>query len=217
MKGKKKKVWVITSSLTVIAAVLLIWFYVTQTVWVESEPYQRESKDQANTLVVVYSRTGNTIIAAKEAARHFDADLLIIEAPLYTRDLKGLKRASDDAGEQVISTPIEHTPVNLEEYDLIILCSPTWWFRPAVPLWSFVENHDFKRKHVFLIMTGNSRYKEHLIRDFKNHVEKKNGIYLDMLFIKRGRIYWQKTPDQVNKEVREAINERKEMWRTAGR
>ena len=217
MNGKKKKVWVVFTSAAVITAALLIWFYYTQTVWVESEPYQRESKEPANTLVVVYSRTGNTMGAAKEAAKYFDANLLIIDAPAYTKDLKGLKRASDDAKEQVISTSIKHVPVDLEEYDLIILCSPIWWFRPAVPLWSFIENHDFKGKHVFLVVTGNSRYKDHMFRDFRKHVETKGGVYLDMLFIKRGRIYWQKTPDQVNKEMRKALNERKDMWSKTGR
>ncbi len=62
------------------------------------------------------------------------------------------------------------------------------------------------------MMTGNSRYKEELTEKFAALVAKRNGNYLDMLFIRRGRIYWQKTPDEVNQEVREALDNRRTQW-----
>ena len=95
---------------------------------------------------------------------------------------------------------------------MIFLCSPIWWFRPAVPLWSFVENHDLAGKSVFLLLTGNSRLKEELINKFSILVEEKNGKFLGKLFIRRGRIYWQKTPDEVNEEVREALGTILRLW-----
>ena len=211
MRGGKKKL-LIAVGLIVAAAAGLFFFYKTQTTWVESPPYRRVSTSPARTLVVVYSRTGNTLSAAKAAARFFDADLLQIAAPQYARTLKGQMLASQDADNEVTTTPIQHDPVNLFRYDLIFLCSPTWWFRPAPPLWSFVENHDFAGKPVFLLMTGNSRLKEKLIGKFAKLVEEKNGRFLDTLFIRRGRIYWQKTPDEVNEEVREALDSRRGMW-----
>ncbi len=197
----------------VVVATLLFWFYKTQTAWVDSEPYQKPSNDPANTLVVVYSRTGNTLGVAKEVASYFDAELIKIEAPQYSRDLKGQQLASKHADEEVTTTPIKHDPVDLSQYDLIFLCSPTWWFRPAPPLWSFVENHDFRDKRVFLVMTGNSRMKDERTGKFGVLVEEKNGNFLGMLFIRRGRVFWQKTPDQVNKEILEALRDREEMWR----
>ena len=209
---KKKKIMIIIGSIVVIIVAVLFYFYRTQTVWVESEPYQRVSKEPAKTLVVVYSRTGNTMSAAKEIARYFDADLLTIKAPQYSRDLKGQQLAAKDADEEITSTPIEHDSVNINDYDLIFLCSPTWWFRPAVPLFSFVENHDFAGKPVFLIMTGNSRKTDEKTGKFEALVENRNGNLLDVLFIRRGRIYWQKTPEQVNEEVLEALKKRKKMW-----
>ena len=207
----------IFSSIVIIIVVALFYFYRTQTVWVESESYQRVSNEPAKTLVVVYSRTGNTLGAAKEVAKYFDADLVQIEAPLYSRDLKGQQLAAKDADEELTTTPIEHEPVNLNSYDLIFLCSPTWWYRPAVPLFSFVENHDFAGKSVFLIMTGNSRKTDEKTGKFETLVKQKNGNLLDVLFVRRGRIYWQKTPEQVNSEVLEALKERKNMWADLGR
>jgi len=82
---------------------------------------------------------------------------------------------------------------------------PTWWNRPAIPLFSFVENHDFANKSVFLIMTGNRKKTDEKTGKFEALVDEKNGNLLDVLFIQRGRIYWQKTPEQVNNEVINAL------------
>jgi hypothetical protein len=65
---------------------------------------------------------------------------------------------------------------------------------------------------VFLVMTGNSRLKEEVIGKFATLVEKKNGKYLGNFFIRRGRIYWQKTPEEVNEEVRDALEARQKFW-----
>jgi flavodoxin len=212
MRGGKKNLLITVGLIVGAAAAGLLFFYKTQTSWVESPLYQRVSKSPARSLVVVYSRTGNTLSAAKEGARFFDADLLQIAAPQYARTIKGQLLASQHADQEVTTTPIQHDPVDLSSYDLIFLCSPTWWFRPAPPLWSFVETHDFAGKPVFLLMTGNSRLKEELIGKFGTLVEEKNGKFLGALFIRRGRIYWQKTPDEVNEEVRDALDARQRMW-----
>ncbi|MCP4277871.1 MAG: hypothetical protein GY779_16115 [Gammaproteobacteria bacterium] len=209
---KWKKILLALSVVVVVAGSLLFLFYKTQTTWVESEPYQRSSNAPASTLVVVYSRTGNTLGVAKEIANYFDADLIKIEAPQYSRDLKGQQLASKHADEEVTTTPIKYDPIDLGQYQLIFLCSPTWWFRPAPPLWSFVENHDFSNKKVFLIMTGNSRMKDERTGKFGVLVEEKNGNFLGMLFIRRGRVFWQKTPKQVNKGVLVELKEREAMW-----
>ena len=202
----------IISAIIIVVLAILLYFYKTQTSWIESPRYERISKIPAKTLVVVYSRTGNTLSGAKEVARFFDADLLRIKAPQYARTLKGQALASKHADEEITTTPINHKPVNISKYDLVILCSPTWWFRPAPPLWSFVEKHNFVEKPVFLLMTGNSRRKKEFTDKFAKLVEKKNGKFLDSIFIQRGRIYWQKTQDELNKEIRDALNERQNIW-----
>jgi hypothetical protein len=79
-------------------------------------------------------------------------------------------------------------------------------------MWSFVENHDFAGNPVFLILTGNSRLKEKHISKFRTLVEEKNGKFIDTLFIRRGRIYWQKTPAEVNEEARDALEARRGLW-----
>ena len=207
-----KKMFLFIGICAAIIAIALIYFYRTQTVWIESAPYQRKSEKPTKTLVVVYSRTGNTMSTAKEVAKYFDADLLTIDAPQYSRDLKGGQLAAKHADKEVTTTPIQHDPVDLKKYDLIFLCSPTWWYRPAIPLFSFVENHEFSNKSVFLIMTGNSRKTDEKTGKFEALVKEKNGNLLDVLFVRRGRIYWQKTPEEVNSEVMNALNNREVIW-----
>ena len=62
------------------------------------------------------------------------------------------------------------------------------------------------------MMTGNSRYKKQLIDKFTALLGKQNGKFLDMLFVRRGRIFWQKTPDEVNQEIQQALEDRKSLW-----
>jgi len=211
-KSQKSWIFIIGFIVLTLSSAALFYFYQTQTSWVESSPYIRDGAEPARTLVVVYSRTGNTFGAAKQVARYFNADMLQIKAPQYAKTIKGQIRASNDADEEVTTTPIQHEAVDLSRYDLIVLCSPTWWFRPAPPLWSFVENHNFSGKPVFLMMTGNSRYKEQLTDKFAALVTRQNGDFLDMLFVRRGRIFWQKTPDEVNQEIQQALEDRKSLW-----
>ncbi|MCP4412665.1 MAG: hypothetical protein GY808_08895 [Gammaproteobacteria bacterium] len=206
------KSWLIVASVILCCALLFYWFYRTQTVWVDSAPYRRSVEKPAKTLVVVYSRTGNTLGVAKVVASYFDADLLTIDAPLYTRDYKGQRLAERHADDEVTMTPITHDSVDVSQYDLVFLCSPTWWYRPAVPLWSFVENHDFAGKEIFLMMTGNSRMKEGYIAKFATLVEKQNGKFLGMHFLQRGRVYWQKEPSALEEETLAELRERNKIW-----
>jgi flavodoxin len=205
-KSRKSRIFILGLILLSLSSIALFYYYKIQTSWVESPPYLRDEAEPARTLVVVYSRTGNTFGAAREIARHFNAEMLQVKAPQYANTIKGQLRASEDADNEVTTTPIQHDAVDLSRYDLIILCSPTWWFRPAPPLWAFVENHDFSGKPVFLVMTGNSRYKERLTDKFAAGVRSKNGNFLGMLFIRRGRIFW-------HRQVREALEDRYSLWR----
>lgn len=62
-------------------------------------------------------------------------------------------------------------------------------------------------------MTGNSRKTDEKTGKFETLLKSKNGNLLDVLFVQRGRIYWQKTPEELNKEVIEALKTRKSMFK----
>ena len=86
MRRRTRVLSVVAAVAVLVGAAALLHLYWTQTAWVGSPPYGRVSDQPARVLVVVYSRTGNTLAAAKVVAEYFDADLVEIEAPLPPRD-----------------------------------------------------------------------------------------------------------------------------------
>ncbi len=179
--------------------------------WVESEPYKRLSTSPAGTAVVVYSRSGNTLVAAKEFARLQDADLFIIKAPEYPQTFSGQMKASGDASDKKMNTEIIHPPIDISPYDPVVLCSPVWWYRPAVPMWAFINNHEFSQQSVFLLMTGNSGYETSYIEEFAELVRARNGRFTGFRFIERGRAFWQLSSSELRDEVRILVDSHPEF------
>ncbi len=173
--------------------------------WVASPPYRRDGSGNAKTLVVVYSRSGNTLVAAKEAAGLLDADLATIETPDYPRSLAGQIRAVGDARNLEVTAEIHHPEFEASRYESIVLCSPVWLFRPAVPLWAFTGSVDFANRDAYLLMTGNSGYRSPMIEEFGRLVESRNGRLTGHHFVRRGRVYWQLTKEEVRDEVRRSV------------
>ena len=170
--------------------------------WIESEPYKRRSENAASTAVVVYSRSGNTLLAAKELARLHDADLFILKAPAYPQTFSGQMRASKDASSESRETEVIQPTIDFGNYRRVILGSPTWWYRPAVPMWTFAANQDFSQCEVFLLMTGNSRYQTSKIEEFGELVQASNGRFTGYHFIERGRVFWQISTEEIRRLVR---------------
>lgn len=96
---------------------------------------------------------------AREIARKFNADIVRIKAEKYTLDYRGWRNANNDADDKVTTTDIKPVIINMSEYRLVFLGSPILWYRPAPPLWMFVEKNDFKDKNVILFNIFNSRFK----------------------------------------------------------
>lgn len=175
--------------------------------WTESPFYLRLSTTPARVAVVVYSRSGNTLLAAKEAAAMLDADLVRVRSSRYPRSLCGQFQASSDADDGAQSCPIEHAPFDPLAYEHIVLCSPVWWYRPAVPLWAFVGDTAFGGREVSLLMTGNSRYEPDAIDEFAASVAASGGRFVGTSFVARGRVLWQKSADELAAEVRVAVDD----------
>jgi hypothetical protein len=87
-------------------------------------------------------------------------------------------------------------PIDLAPARRVFLVSPTWLFRPAPPLWAYVEQVDLAGKDVVLVMIGNSRYKQDEIDAFARRVEAHGGRLIRHLFLRRGRIFWQKSREE---------------------
>jgi hypothetical protein len=58
------------------------------------------------------------------------------------------------------------------------------------------------RKQVVLVTTGNSRFEPAEIDAFAKRVEAHGGRLTRHVFLRRGRIFWQKSRDELLNEVR---------------
>ena len=55
--------------------------------------------------------------------------------------------------EKNVKRPIKPLGINLDQYDVVILGTPTWWHRPAQPLKTWMETVDLTKKFVLTMST----------------------------------------------------------------
>ena len=169
-----------------------------------AEP-RANGRGHAKVLVVTYSQTGNTKAVAQEIIKRFDADAVFIEAREYEDETRS---ASSDAWDEVRTAEIEPESLDMSQYDLVFLGAPIWWYRPAVPLWAFVEKNSFRGKKVVLFSTFNSRFKDEYIAEFEKLLEEKGGSLEEHIYVRRGRIFWQLSREELLEEFNEALDEK---------
>ena len=168
--------------------------------YVPSTPYGPEGEPNREVVVVYYSRSGHSEAVAREVARRFNAPIARIDAD-YSRDFSGQRKAVSDARAQALP-PIRVEPIDVAPARRVFFVSPTWMFRPATPLWAYVEQANLTGKEVVLVTTGNSRFEQAEIDAFAKRVEARGGHLIRHLFLRRGRIYWQKSREELLAEVR---------------
>lgn len=168
-----------------------------------SVPYAPVGAPNRETAVIYYSRSGHSEAAAREIARRFNAPIARIDAD-YPRSFSGQWKAVSDARARTLP-PIRVAPIDVAPARRVFLVSPTWMLRPATPLWAYVEQADLKGKEVLLVTTGNSRF-EHAETDaFAKRVEAHGGRLIRHAFLRRGRIIWQKSREELLREIRAEI------------
>ncbi|MBL0713936.1 MAG: hypothetical protein JJV98_09550 [Desulfosarcina sp.] len=213
MKIKKRSGLIVAVVFIAIAAIAsFVLVQVKDRTYFHSPPYSPKQDKDSTVLVVYYSRSGNTEAMAREVARTFNADIVKIEAERYPLDYQGWRNAGNDADDKVTMVQITPEIVDMEKYRLVFIGSPIWGYRPAPPLWTFVEKNDFQEKNVILFNTFNSRFKSGEIEKFRGALAKKGGKLIDHIFIRRGRVYYQKSGEQLLEESREIIKEKMEEW-----
>ncbi|MBX3232636.1 MAG: hypothetical protein KIT84_16805 [Labilithrix sp.] len=189
----------------VLGAVAFVVMAVKDRTYVGSPAYAPSGEPNRAVAVVYYSRSGHSEAVAREIARTFNAFIARIEATDYPLDFSGQTKAVSDAEARALPA-ITVEPIDLAPAQRVYLVSPTWLFRPAPPLWAFVEQADLAGKEVVLVMTGNSRYKQENIDAFAERVAARGGRLVRHVFLQRGRIYWQMSRDELLRETRAQID-----------
>jgi flavodoxin len=107
------------------------------------------------TLVIYYTRTGNSKFAAETIAAELGTDL---EEVVELKNRQG-KLAYMSCGRDAMSgkeTEIAQTNRNPADYDLIILAQPVWAWSPTPAIRTYVNKNDLSGKKVALFFGGSN-------------------------------------------------------------
>ncbi|MBO2679089.1 hypothetical protein I6M56_09410 [Shewanella algae] len=160
-----------------------------------------------NVAVVVFSRSGNTGVLADHIAETLDADVHELVANDYQLGMVGWINALNDARNDFADISPNH--IDVSHYDTVYLGSPIWLYSPAPPIWQFANNTDFTNKHVVLVNTFNSQFKQHFIDEFEALVRSKGAISFAHQYVKRGRMGSQMSSQELIQRFDEKYNKKR--------
>lgn len=119
-------------------------------------------------LVVYYSwSNGNTKQIAEQLAKATGAELAEIDT---VQPYTGSYDEVVDQGQREVNAgykpEIKPLTVNIQDYDVITVGTPTWWYTMAPAVLTFLSAQDFTGKTVIPFMT-NGGWPGHVIKDMK--------------------------------------------------
>lgn len=104
--------------------------------------------------VVYFSESGNTKSLAESVANFKDADLFRIEpVEPYPSDYQKSTEVVKYELDNNIVRSIKPVTINVDDYDVFVLLSPTWWHHIAQPLQTWIKSVDLSGK---LVLTANT-------------------------------------------------------------
>ena len=116
----------------------------------------------AKTLILVYSRAGanyvsgnivnlkkgNCLVVAEKIAAKTGADIFqVLPEKEYSADYT---KCTEEAQAELraAARPAYKGDIDVSPYDTIVVGYPIWWGTFPMPLWTFLESHDFSGKKI---------------------------------------------------------------------
>lgn len=106
------------------------------------------------TLIIYYSGSGSTKIMAKTLSMHLKADIIGIKDLKNREGFANRLLSSIDAFRES-KTEISPSKVDLTDYDLIYVGTPTWANKPTPAIITLIDRCNWKGKDVILFTTMN--------------------------------------------------------------
>lgn len=129
-------------------------------------------------LVAYYSwSNGNTKRIAQKLADETGADIARIET---TEPYRGSHEEVVEQGQREVEVgfmpQINPLSVNIADYDVFAIGTPTWWYTMAPAVLTFLTTNDFAGKTVIPFMT-NGGWPGHVIKDMKEKCKGANFMH----------------------------------------
>lgn len=154
------------------------------------------------TLIVFYSRTRKTAAVARTLAEELKADVVeVTDVNERSGPLNYLKASLDAFREK--KTLIKPETVDLANYGLIYLGSPTWAGKPAPAIITLIDQCDLKGKDIILFTTMGRSGGENVLERMREKIEPRGARMVGSFIIQTGN----KNSSQLQEEVREIIQE----------
>ena len=149
-------------------------------------------------LVAYYSwSNGNTKRIAQKLADETGADIARIET---TEPYRGSHEEVVEQGQREVEAgfmpQINPLSVNIANYDVFAIGTPTWWYTMAPAVLTFLTTNDFAGKTVIPFMT-NGGWPGHVIKDMKEKCKGANFMHeMQIRFDSMGKDHLE-TPESV--------------------
>lgn len=161
-------------------------------------------------LVIYYSwSNGNTKRIAEQLARETGADIAKIETVQpYTGSHEEVVEQGQREVERGFKPQVQPLQVDIKDYEVIAIGTPTWWYTMAPAVLSFLSEQDFTGKTVIPFMT-NGGWPGHVIKDMKENCKGAKFTHeMKIQFDSLGKDHLE-TPETVITEWIESI---KKFW-----
>lgn len=109
---------------------------------------------------------GNAAKIADWIQQEVGGDLfsIVVEDPYSSDYDECLDRAADEKADNVRPALVNHVR-NMEEYDIVFIGFPNWWYTLPMPVLSFVDEYDFSGKTIIPFCTHGTGGLSSTIRD----------------------------------------------------
>ncbi len=154
------------------------------------------------TVVLYYSRSRKTASVAETIAQELSADIVEIKDLKDRSSFFNYLNASIDALREN-KTKISPENIDLSEYGLIYIGSPTWAGKPAPAMLSLIDNCDFQGKDVILFTTMGSQGGSTVIKRMQEKIKARGSRMVNFLIIKTGG----KEINEIKEDTRKKIEE----------
>jgi flavodoxin len=142
--------------LSIIAALAMVSLFGTSAC-AQKKGENMNSLNNKKTLVAYFSWSGNTEAAAKYIAQQTHADLFVIEREAaYPTDYDPCTEEAKTEKERGDRPAIKGSVNNFDQYEVVFVCVPVWWYTAPMPVYTFLENYNFEGKTVIPFCTAYS-------------------------------------------------------------
>lgn len=145
---------------------------------------------------------GNVALMAQWIQEETDGEMfsIVVDEPYSSDYDECLERASDEKAQNARPGLKNHLN-NIDDYDVVFLGFPNWWYTCPMAIFSFIEEYDLSNKTIIPFVSHGTGGFANTITDLKDALP--NNIFIDPIGIEREDL--KDSQDEVKQWIRNII------------